>query len=141
MHASKPSSSTTHAHFSAPPAIPTTRQPLIFASWPTVCPTAPAAPDTTRVSPAFGWPTSISPKYAVIPGMPSTLSHWPTVPIERSIFEMSPRATCFSLTVQYSCRPGAPATRSPSENAVLRDAITVPMPPARITAPISTGAM
>jgi NADPH-dependent curcumin reductase len=49
--------------------MPTTRQPLIFASWPTVWPTAPAAPDTTTVSPGFGSPTSSRPKYAVMPGM------------------------------------------------------------------------
>ena len=34
--------------------MPTTRQPLIFAIWPTTLPTAPAAPETTTVSPGFG---------------------------------------------------------------------------------------
>ena len=34
---------------------------------PTADPVAPAAPETTTVSPAFGRPTSSSPKYAVIP--------------------------------------------------------------------------
>jgi hypothetical protein len=57
-------------HFSGPPAMPTTRQPLIFAIWPTSPPTAPAAPETTTVSPALGLPTSSRPKYAVTPGMP-----------------------------------------------------------------------
>ena len=62
MQASKPSSLTTQSHLAAPPAMPTTRQPLILASWPTVCPTAPAAPETTSVSPGLGKPTSSSPK-------------------------------------------------------------------------------
>ena len=62
MQASKPSSLTTQSHLAWPPAMPTTRQPLILAIWPTVWPTAPAAPETTTVSPAFGWPTSIRPK-------------------------------------------------------------------------------
>ena len=53
--------------FSGPPAIPTARQPAIFASWPTIWPTAPARSDTTTVSPGFGSPTSKSPKYAVRP--------------------------------------------------------------------------
>ena len=33
--------------------MPTARQPLIFASWPTIEPTAPDAADTTTVSPGF----------------------------------------------------------------------------------------
>ena len=37
--------------------MPTTRQPLIFAIWPTIEPTEPAAAETTTVSPAFGLPT------------------------------------------------------------------------------------
>ena len=34
--------------------MPTTRQPLILAIWPTIEPTEPAAADTTTVSPRFG---------------------------------------------------------------------------------------
>src|SRR3954470_1288956 len=71
MHASKPSSSTTYLHLSGDPAMPTARHPLIFASWPTTCPTAPDAAETTTVSPGFGRPISSRPKYAVRPGMPS----------------------------------------------------------------------
>jgi hypothetical protein len=48
--------------------MPTTRQFLIFAICPTTEPTAPAAAETTTISPGFGWPVSRSPKYAVIPG-------------------------------------------------------------------------
>jgi hypothetical protein len=50
--------------------MPTALAPPLFASWPTTLPTAPEAADTTTVSPAFGWPISFRPKYAVIPGMP-----------------------------------------------------------------------
>ena len=71
MAASKPSSSVSIRHFSAPPAIPTTRQPFTRAIWPAMVPTAPAAPETTTVSPALASATSRRPKYAVIPGMPS----------------------------------------------------------------------
>src|SRR5437763_740543 len=42
-----------------------------FAGGPTNMPTAPAAPDTTTVSPGLGWQMSSSPKYAVMPVMPS----------------------------------------------------------------------
>src|SRR4029077_16699599 len=47
--------------------MPTARQPLILAIWPTTMPVAPAAPETTTVSPALGWPTSSRPKNAVKP--------------------------------------------------------------------------
>jgi len=39
-----------------------TRQPLIRAIWPATLPTAPAAAETTTVSPALARPTSSSPK-------------------------------------------------------------------------------
>ena len=42
-----------------------TLQPLIFAICPTADPTAPAAPVTTRVSPALGLQSSRKPKYDV----------------------------------------------------------------------------
>ena len=54
--------------------MPTARQPLSLASWPTTEPTAPEAADTTTVSPALGLPISIRPHQAVMPGMPSTES-------------------------------------------------------------------
>ena len=70
--ASKPSSSMTYRHFSSLPAMPTTRQPLILAIWPTTEPTAPEAAETTTVSPGCGRPMSSKATYAVIPGMPRT---------------------------------------------------------------------
>ena len=42
--------------------LPTTLQPLILAIWPTMDPTAPAAPVTTSVSPSLGWQISRNPK-------------------------------------------------------------------------------
>ena len=51
------------ATFSAPPAEPTTRAPLILAIWQTIWPTAPVAAETNTVSPAFVPPaTSSRPK-------------------------------------------------------------------------------
>ncbi len=136
MQASKPSSRTTQSHFAAPPAMPTARQPLILASWPTVWPTAPAAPETTTVSPGFGPHTSSSPKYAVMPGMPSTFSHCGIEPSRRSIF-CSARAG----RQAYACAPTRPPTMSPAARPGSAEASTRPMPPARITSPMPTGAM
>ena len=42
--------------------MPMTRQPAIFAIWAAAEPVAPAAPETTTVSPGFGRPTSRRPK-------------------------------------------------------------------------------
>jgi len=47
-----------------------TRQPLILAIWPATEPVAPAAPDTTTVSPGLILPISIIPKYDVRPLTP-----------------------------------------------------------------------
>ncbi len=60
------------AHFSGPPAMPTTRAPAIFAICAATEPTAPAAADTTTVSPSWGRPMSCMPTYAVRPVMPRT---------------------------------------------------------------------
>src|SRR5687767_10984696 len=73
MAASNPASRTSHAHLSAPPAMPIARHPLIFAICPTTRPVAPAAPETSTVSPAAGRPTSSRPKYAVSPVGPNAL--------------------------------------------------------------------
>lgn len=48
---------------------PMTRQPLIFANWPTTMPTAPVAALTTTVSPCLGFPLWFSP---VVSGPPHT---------------------------------------------------------------------
>src|SRR6266403_4079816 len=74
MAASKCASLTSQAHLFLPPAVPITRQPLILAIWPATEPVAPAAPDTTTVSPALILPISIIPKYDVRPLTPHRLS-------------------------------------------------------------------
>ena len=51
--------------------MPTTRIPWIFPICPTSDPTAPAAADTTSVSPSFGWPIWRRPNHAVRPMWPS----------------------------------------------------------------------
>ena len=121
---------------SAPPAMPTTRQPLIFAIWQTAAPTAPAAPDTTTVSPAWGLPMSSNPKYAVIPGMPST----PRYVVSGANFVSSLRTPKLP-EIAYCCTPKFPPTASPTANPGCFDAMTSPTPPARMTSPISTGRM
>ena len=62
MHASNPNSSVTSGHLAGPPAMPMTWQPLILAICPATLPTAPAAPDTTTVSPSLSRPVSSRPK-------------------------------------------------------------------------------
>jgi hypothetical protein len=47
---------------SAPPAMPMTRAPAILAIWPATEPVAPAAAETTTVSPGWGRPMSFIPK-------------------------------------------------------------------------------
>src|SRR6266576_2040874 len=91
--------------------MPTARQPAIFASWPAICPTAPAAQETTTVSPARGLPTSNSPKYAVSPVMPTACN--------ASVCGSSSPGTGRSVparAVAYSCHPSCPTARSPTEN-------------------------
>ena len=46
------------------PAIPITLQPASFPNWPTSCPTAPDAAETTKLSPGIGLHISNNPKYA-----------------------------------------------------------------------------
>ena len=134
MAASKPSSSTSHAHFSGPPAMPIARAPLSFAICPATEPTAPAAPDTTTVSPSCRSPTSSRPKYAVMPVMPSAPTWVLSGATPASTFSSwSPGSSA------YSCAPSTPETWSPSAKRSSPDATTRPTPPARMTAPILTG--
>ena len=55
--------------------------PRSFASWPATEPTAPAAAETTTVSPSSGLPISSIPKYAVTPVRPSS----PSSALERRV--------------------------------------------------------
>ena len=47
----------------------------------------------------------------------------------------------FKVGDVVSCTPGVQLTTSPTLNASFFDAITSPMPPARMTSPIATGGM
>ena len=47
----------------------------------------------------------------------------------------------FAVGDLVSCTPGVQLTTSPTLNPSFLDAITSPMPPARITSPIATGGM
>lgn len=67
------SSSSTKRRLCSPPAIPITLHSWIRAIGLAIEPTAPAAAETTTVSPAAGRPTSSSPKYAGYPVIPSPL--------------------------------------------------------------------
>lgn len=57
----------TNLHFYAPPAMATTVQPLDLAYWTAICPTPPAAADTTTTYFSLRLPIFSNPKYAVSP--------------------------------------------------------------------------
>src|SRR6266550_4394637 len=89
--------------------MPTVRQPASLASCPAICPTAPAAAETTTVSPGRGLPMSKRPKYAVNPVRPTACS--------ASVGGSSTGGTWRSAparAVAYSCQPSCPTTRSPA---------------------------
>ena len=110
MTASKPASSFSQAHFFAPPAMPTTRSPSFFASWPAVAPTGPAAEVTSRVSPSFAWPTRFRPNQAVRPGTPRMPIQQPRGTRRSVIFWMKPRPS----DTKCSRQPPPAAIRSPT---------------------------
>ena len=85
---------------SGPPAMPTDRAPLIWAICPTAEPTGPVAAATTTVSPAFGFPISRRPAYAVKPGMPST----PRAVVTGAAYGSSLR-TCLPGVMAWVCQP------------------------------------
>src|SRR5881409_1447391 len=133
-HASKSSSFSTYSHLSRDDAMPTARQPRIFASAPTTEPTAPAAAETTTVSPGFGWPMSRSPTYAVIPGIPRTPSAVESGAAFGSSFRTpAPRESA------YACQPVGPTTKLPVGNAALFEAMTSLTAPPTMGVPSSTG--
>ena len=91
--------------------MPTTRAPLIFAIWAATEPTAPAAAETTTVSPGCGLPMSVSPTQAVRPVMPSAPS--------AKLGDVSPRSGtgsngAASEATTHSCQPVRPWTSWPS---------------------------
>ena len=103
-------------------AIPTTRAPARFASCPATLPVAPAAADTTTVSPGLTAPSS-SPKYAVSPFSPST-PRWCDNGPSTSI-----GTTSDSGSAAHSCQPAWPDTIVPSGSSdSVNAAITSPTP-------------
>uniref|UniRef100_A0A182W5T7 hydroxyisourate hydrolase n=1 Tax=Anopheles minimus TaxID=112268 RepID=A0A182W5T7_9DIPT len=124
MVASNPSFRS-HSHFSSDPAMPTTRQPLIFAICPTTLPTAPAAPLTTTVSPSFGRQSSRKPKYAVLPGIPSTPtpSERGCRPNEGNRYGLLSPEFLSGLTMVCVRQPKLPNTYEPTGKLSLRLAV------------------
>jgi hypothetical protein len=118
-------------HFSSPPAMPTTRQSCTFAICPTMDPTAPAAADTTTVSPRSSAPTSRRPKYAVMPVMPSAPRY--TGSAAATLNAPAPSETTYSWT------PNIPVRWSPGAKSGWLEATTSTSEPARMTPPIPTG--
>ena len=107
---------------------------MILAICPATLPTAPAAPDTTTVSPSFSLPVSSRPKYAVSPVIPSAPRY-----VDGPASEVSILITPWPSDTAYSCTPNAPYTSSPTAKPGCAEAVTRPTAPARMTAPISTG--
>src|SRR4051812_28172161 len=139
MHASKPSSSVTHAHFAGDPAIPMTRAPCIRAIWPAIDPTLLAAAETQNVSPDCGLGTSTPPTYAVMPVLPMTPS---------TSIGATPAGTLviggngFDCTTQYCCQPVRCMYAAPSGySSGLFVSMTTPTPLERTGSPIATPGM
>src|SRR5204863_4794989 len=108
--------------------MPTARQPLSLAIWPTTPPTAPEAAETTTVSPALGWQISSSPTQAVTPGMPSTPRNADIGTRLASIL-LSPLPS----DTPYCCQPKPPSTLSPTANFGFFDSMTSPTVPPTMT--------
>ena len=119
----------------APPAMPTTRQPLILAICPTTVPTAPAAPETTTVSPGLRLADL---EQAEIGGHAGHA--------ERAQIDRQRRGSRVdlgqALAVGQRIFLHAQACRTRDRRPRSRDAcdaITRPTAPARITSPMPTG--
>ena len=94
---------------------------------------APAAADTTTVSPGCGLPTSSNPKYAAAPVEPNTLSMG-SISVSRSslvVYTSSRQMPC-------SCQLPSEITTSPGSYASQREATISPTELLRTTSPIST---
>ncbi len=114
--------------------MPTARHPAILASWPTTDPVAPAAPETSTVSPATGRPTLNSPQYAVTPVVPRTDSIAVGGNAVSILTSPSPLDTC------HSVQPVEPITISPTAKPGWWLSTTSLIPLPRITSPIAIGA-
>ena len=114
--------------------MPIVRQPAILASWPTIDPVAPAAPETTTVSPGSGLPTSNNPYQAVSPVRPRIESMAVGGSAGSTGVKPLPSVT------RYSLQPVIPDTNVPTGRPGLSLSTTSAMPVPRITSPISIGA-
>src|SRR5215510_6997722 len=121
MAASAPSSLVSHAHFASLPAVPITRHPRILPICTTSEPVAPAAPETTSVSPAFGLPISLRPYQPVNPGTPSTPRN---ADGGASFGSRARRPSPFDT--KCSRQPRLLTTSAPVGKLVLREVITSP---------------
>jgi len=106
-----------------------------LASCPATEPTAPDAAEITAVSPALGWPISVIPEYAVVPGMPSTPRY-----AESGAASRGNLVRLCAAVSEWVCQPREPSTTSPGAKSGDRDATTSPMVSPVITSPICTGA-
>ena len=117
--------------------MPIARHPLIFAIWPTTAPTAPAAPDTTTVSPGL---RLADVEQAEVGGH---AGHAERAQVDRAAAPA--RGRCDARPCRRRAR--TPARRTcrrrgrRRRNSACFDAMTRPTPPARITSPSATGAM
>src|SRR5712691_3215045 len=133
MAASAPSSLVRYAHLSSVPAVPTTRQPKILPIWTTRDPVAPAAPDTTSVSPALGLPIILSPYQPVKPGIPRTPRYAASGKDGSTGLSPSP------LETKYSRQPCMLLTTVPSLSEGCFDCSTRPMARPSMVLPTSKG--
>src|SRR4029077_19341310 len=112
--------------------MPITVQPLIFAIWPTIDPTEPAAADTTTVSPDCGFPQPSRPKYAVQPATTHTLNRCVIGSMRGTL------VASFAGSAAKSCQPVSANTRSPAAKPGAFDETTSEMLPPAITVLAST---
>src|SRR6266851_962860 len=131
MEASAPSSLVRYAHLSSVPAVPTTRQPTILPIWTTRDPVAPAAPETTSVSPGLGLPIILSPYQPVKPGIPSTPRYAARGSDGSTGLSPSP------LDTKYSRQPSMLLTTAPSLSEGCLDSTMRPMARPSIGLPTS----
>src|SRR3989344_1189662 len=133
MQASKPSSSTAYLHLSAPPAMPTARQPRALAKAAKALPTAPVAALTTTVSPSLGAMILTRPYQAVTPGMPTAPRECDSGTWVVSTLRSAPGWS--ALTTLYSCQPPMPTTLSPTAYLGCLLSATSPTVPPIMTSP------
>src|SRR3546814_6212001 len=94
--------------------MPTVRHPSSLPIWPTADPTAPAAVETSRVSPGFGSPMPVSARCAVTPLLP----HMPRLSVRGRSVSALLRPTAPQIGRAHVCTPvtnAQPVFRLPLE--------------------------